>query len=55
MNEKLQSQEINSDLYSQIIFDEDIKIIQERIPFQQMVLVQLIFICKRKKPPLYHI
>ena len=55
MNEKLQSQEINSDFYSQITFDMDIKIIQERVSFQQMVLVQLIFIWKRKKPPLYHI
>ena len=44
MNEKLQSQEINSDFYSQITFDMDIKIIQERVSFQQMVLVQLIFI-----------
>ena len=55
MNEKLQSQEINSDFYSQIIFDKAIKKIQERIFFQQMVLEQLIFICKRKKPPLQHI
>ena len=44
MNEKLQSQEINSDFYSQITFHMDIKIIQERVSFQQMVLVQLIFI-----------